>query len=259
MKKILGISLVAAMAVTPMMAGATDVTLIPVTPAWSVDQFATTSYVKGAYNILGDHVNTKQDKLTAGENAVNTSVKTSATMAETADAASDTALATEKAVMTAIEAARTSASGDVGAISEQIGDTALGTEATTITGAISELNTALGEESTRAGEAEDALQEAINTNTAAIEVLNGDVNQTGSVDKKIADAISNVNTTTSGLDTRVESLETTVGDSEGGLVKGVADNAAAIDTLGNKQIKFVSSWATDEERVMKLSELPNAE
>ena len=61
MKKILGISLVAVLTATPLMAGATDVTLI--TPNAATTDVASTSYVKGAYNALGEVINTKQDKL----------------------------------------------------------------------------------------------------------------------------------------------------------------------------------------------------
>ena len=68
MKKLLGISLVAVLTATPLMASAADLTQDQMAKANIVagddKQVAAVSYVKGAYTELGTAINTKQDKLT---------------------------------------------------------------------------------------------------------------------------------------------------------------------------------------------------
>lgn len=68
MKKLLNISVIAALAILPLAANAADLTaeqLAHAAPAEDDDTTVTTaSYVKGAYNELGTAINTKQDKLT---------------------------------------------------------------------------------------------------------------------------------------------------------------------------------------------------
>ncbi len=67
MKKLLNISVIAALAILPLAANAADLTaeqLAHAAPAEDDDTTVTTaSYVKGAYNELGTAINTKQDKL----------------------------------------------------------------------------------------------------------------------------------------------------------------------------------------------------
>jgi len=127
MKKLLGISIVAVLAVVPMMAQATPVA---VTAAAAGDEpyqgvaldqdahIATTSYVQGAYNAaigaVNDLAGKKQDNLTSGSasgSAISSVVKTTVGAATGENAASDTALVTEKAVRTAIAGAITDAGG----------------------------------------------------------------------------------------------------------------------------------------------------
>ena len=62
MKKIMGISLLAVFAVSPLMARADNVNLFTA-PIGVTTDVATTSYVKGAYNELGTVINTKADKI----------------------------------------------------------------------------------------------------------------------------------------------------------------------------------------------------
>ncbi len=62
MKKLLGISLLAVFAVSPLMARADSINLFTA-PIGVTTDVATTSYVKGAYNELGTVVNTKADKI----------------------------------------------------------------------------------------------------------------------------------------------------------------------------------------------------
>ncbi len=67
MKKLLNISVIAALAILPLVANATDLTaeqLAHAAPAADDETTVTTaSYVKGAYSELGTAINTKQDKL----------------------------------------------------------------------------------------------------------------------------------------------------------------------------------------------------
>lgn len=115
MKK-LGISVVALMIGLPTMARATISTISDAGTATPNTNVATTSYVQGAYNSMASAVNTaigqantdiaaKQDQLTAGGNNVSATVKTSVGAATGQNAATDTALVTEKAVRDAIDAA----------------------------------------------------------------------------------------------------------------------------------------------------------
>ena len=71
MKKLLNISVVAALAVLPMAANATDLTAEQLAHGASADNdataLATTGYVKGAYNELATAINTKQDKLSEAQ------------------------------------------------------------------------------------------------------------------------------------------------------------------------------------------------
>ena len=114
MKKLLGVSIAAMLAVTPMLANATDtystVTLDP------DSHIATTSYVQGAYNALIANDNAldqgKQDKLYTGSGnntaSINANVATTVRAATGDDVADNTTLVTEAAVRAAIDAAATS-------------------------------------------------------------------------------------------------------------------------------------------------------
>ena len=272
MKKILGISLVSVLAVSPMMAGAANVTTIANVTA--NDDLATTSYVQGAYNVLGAAVNTKQDQLSSTAGNIVTTVKTA--VSETAAGASDTSLVTEKAVFDAIDAAKQIIGGDTTAITNKIGNGEIDVrDATTVVGALNELDTdlataesaitklngdantagsvaktvadAVADERSRASGVENGLMGALNTldgrvtaNTNAINTLNGDASTTGSVDNKISTAISNVNTTTSGLNARVTA------------------NENAISTINGKTISYVTTWNQDAATTITktIAELP---
>ncbi|MCI7207422.1 MAG: hypothetical protein MSA15_15705 [Clostridium sp.] len=98
---------------------------------------------------------------------------------------------------------------------------------------------AIAKEAARADAAEKAVDAKAEANKAAIETLNGDVNVDGSVDKKIKDAIDQVNTAADSLKNRVAANEGKLaviqGEGEGSIKKAVADlvNGApeAMDTL----------------------------
>ena len=122
MKKLLGVSIVAMLAVTPMMASAAGSAPTAATtssePYLGVDvaaadegHIASTAYVKGAYNAAIGAVNAvsaaKQNNLMNNATtpvAVSSTVKTSVGAATGENAASDTSLVTEKAVRDAIDA-----------------------------------------------------------------------------------------------------------------------------------------------------------
>ena len=146
MKKVLGISLVAVLAVSPMMARASSVASIEETGS----ALTTQKYVKGAYNALGTVINTKADQ------------------------------------------------------------------------------SVLESEVSARSEADGILQSAINT-------LNGGKSVTGSVEQKIDSAISEVNSTTAGLDGRVSTAEgkltTLTGNGAGSVAKAEADAKAYADGL----------------------------
>ena len=126
--------------------------------------------------------------------------------------------------------AAVAAQGDVDALEALVGDAADTKDDATVYGAIAA-------EKARAMAAEKKAQDQADANKAAIATLNGNDTVEGSVDKKIKDAIANVNTTTNGLAGRVSTLETKVGNAtdtaaaDGSLYARVAKNAADIDAI----------------------------
>ena len=144
----------------------------------------------------------------------------------TAEAAA--ARAAEKVAKDAADAAQA----DVDALEILVGDAADTKDDATVFGAIAK-------EKDRAMTAEAAVDAKAEANKAAIETLNGDVNVDGSVDKKIKDAIDQVNTAADSLEDRVAinegKLAVIQGEGEGSIKKAVADlvNGApeAMDTL----------------------------
>lgn len=164
MKKLLGISLVAVLTATPLMAGAADVTLITPNPATT--DVATTSYVKGAYNELGKAINTKQDQLTAGGTDVDTAVVQAAGIHSTAGEASDTALASEKAVLTAISAADSAMNTRVTDLETTVGDSDSG-----LVKDVADNAAAIAAEVTRATGVEEGLDTRLSTAEKDIDVL----------------------------------------------------------------------------------------
>ena len=153
-----------------------------------------------------------------------------------------TARAAEQAALKAGQDAQK----DVDALEALVGDAADTADDATVYGAIAA-------EKARAMAAEKKAQDQADANKAAIATLNGNDTVEGSVDKKIKDAIANVNTTTDGLAGRVSTLETKVGSdkdtaaADGSLYARVAKNAADIDAIEADYLK-----ATDK------TELQNA-
>ena len=143
-----------------------------------------------------------------------------------------TARAAEQAALKAGQDAQK----DVDALEALVGDAADTKDDATVYGAIAA-------EKARAMAAEKKAQDQADANKAAIATLNGNDTVEGSVDKKIKDAIANVNTTTDGLAGRVNTLETKVGSADddaaadGSLYARVAKNVADIDAIEADYLK----------------------
>ena len=146
-----------------------------------------------------------------------------------------TARAAEQAALKAGQDAQK----DVDALEALVGDAADTKDDATVYGAIAaEKARAEGKEGelrTDLGQKTDAA--TADTAFGKIAKLNADKNTEGSVDYKIDQAISNVNTTTEGLAGRVGTLETKVGSAgdtaaaDGSLYARVKQNAADIDAI----------------------------
>ena len=132
--------------------------------------------------------------------------------------------------------AAVAAQGDVNALEAKVGDAADTADDATVYGAIAA-------EKARAMAAEKKAQDQADTNKAAIATLNGNDTVEGSVDKKIKDAIANVNSTTAGLDGRIDALETKVGSdgdvaaADGSLYARIAQNVKDIDAIEKDYLK----------------------
>ena len=178
---------------------------------------------QGVENDLRTDLGNKADEATA-DTAFGRIAKVKADL--TAEAT--VARAAEKVAKDAADAAQA----DVDALEALVGDAADTKDDATVFGAIAK-------EAARADAAEKAVDAKAEANKAAIETLNGDVNVDGSVDKKIKDAIDQVNTAANSLEDRVAinegKLAVIQGEGEGSIKKAVADlvNGApeAMDTL----------------------------
>lgn len=129
--------------------------------------------------------------------------------------------ATARAAEQANAAAAKAAQDDIDALEVKVGKADDTADKATVYGAIAA-------EKARAMAAEGAIDDKADANKAAIDVLNGGVDQAGSVDKKIADKISEVNQAAAGLEARVKANEDAIGKPE---------NAAAADGTLYARIK----------------------
>lgn len=102
-------------------------------------------------------------------------------------------------------------------------------------------------EKNRALAAEQKAQQQADANKDAIAILNGDGE--GSVDKKIADKIAEVNTSTGNLANRVKANETAIGKAtdakaaDGSLYARIAQNVADIDAIEADYLKTADKTA----------------
>ena len=126
--------------------------------------------------------------------------------------------------------AAVAAQGDVDALEVKVGKADDTADKATVYGAIAA-------EKARAMAAEKKAQDQADTNKAAITTLNANKETVGSVDYKINQAITEVNTAAGNLAGRVSTLETKVGSADdaakadGSLYARVAKNAADIDAI----------------------------
>ena len=143
-----------------------------------------------------------------------------------------TARAAEQAALKAGQDAQK----DVDALEALVGDAADTKDDATVYGAIAA-------EKARAEGKEAEIKAIADKNKTDIATLNANKDTEGSVDYKIDQAITNVNTTTSGLAGRVDALETKVGSADdaakadGSLYARVAKNVADIDTIEADYLK----------------------
>lgn len=192
------------------------------------DAAAEATRAKGVEQELRADLGTKADPAAADGSAFARIAQVKADLA----AEAQTARAAEKEAKDAAVAAQA----DVDALEVKVGDAADTADDATVYGAIAA-------EKARAIAAEEAVDEKAEANKAAISTLNGADTVEGSVAKKIKDAIANVNTTTEGLDGRIEALEGKVGSdsdvaaADGTLYARVAKNAADIDAIEADYLK----------------------
>ena len=245
MKKILGISLVSVLAVSPMMAHATDVTIIE---SVTGNALTTQAYVKGAYNDLAGHINTKADKTaleteaTARANAdtaINNKIGSvdyegaslTAAIADLQTSASnlgsgkvnsagnftaetDSALIKNKTVENAIKDTAAQVDINTGAIATKAAQADLTAETTARTNADTAINTKIGagdisvREATTVVGALNELNTDLGTAESAIRTLNGDANTAGSVAAAVAAEADRATTAETGLGNRITTLET---------------------------------------------------
>lgn len=159
-----------------------------------------------------------------------------------ADLASEaaTARAAEKANAAAAKAAQD----DVNALEALVGDAADTKDDATVYGAIAA-------EKARAEGKEGEIKAIADKNKTDIATLNANKETVGSVDYKIDQAISKVNTAAEGLGSRVGALETKVGSdgdvaaADGSLYARVAKNAADIDAIEADYLKSTDRTALE--------------
>ena len=267
MKKLLGVSFAAILAVVPMMASAaegdrTGLAALTIKDATANTNIATTSYVKGAYNAVAQKVNTL-----VSDTAIATDgeyIKAGKTVAFNLDALDDQVKANASAIQ---------ALGGTGSIADQIS-----------TGAQNGTFTPAGTSGISSTNIKDAINE-VGTDLEDVKddiaTLNGDANTTGSVDNKIAAAIDDLDDDFADKQDKSDSTVTTSALTSAQLTEGtdlnadagvaanlikvaskaktnasnIATNTADIATINNKVINMVSDWGSDTVVKAKISDL----
>ena len=182
MKKIFKVSLGALFAAIPVMAGAANVDLSSATgkghiEATDYNKAVSVSYVKGAYNDLGETINTKQDQLKYGDTAVSSAVSS----AVRTTGADNTTLVTEKAVRdaitTAVSDAGTAATSAINALDATVSQTA-STDglAITVVQEDGKLKSVTGSIAANTYDAYGAATSAVNALSATVSQTTGDIN-----------------------------------------------------------------------------------
>ena len=228
MKKILGISLIAVLAVSPMMASAADgdrsVTPLNATMPESVsDELASTTYVQGAFATAAGKIDALITD-TTGPNG--TYAQTGKTVSANLKALDDQI----KLNVTAIGDANSGLTQAVAANTAAIGN------------ATSGLTQAVAANTAAIGDANSGLTQAVASNTATLNELTG--NGANSIASQISSAISAVNSTNEGLASDIEGLTSSVS----GLSSDVAD-------INAKKIKYVDTWPNGTTKTMSINSL----
>lgn len=196
MKKLMGISVIAALAVMPMAANAArdaSVAVANYTAAGSASALATTSYVQGAYEAASDRI----DALVT-----------------------DTAVAAKAQGEYAAIKAGDKVSENLVALDDKIADLSSGTD--TKTGNLTNLTTT---DKTNLVAAINEVDSHADANAQAIETLNGDVTTTGSVAKSIDDKVKTLNATVS-QNAGTDGLALQVVEADG-VITGITGSIAA--------------------------------
>lgn len=129
--------------------------------------------------------------------------------------------------ITTAQNAANAAQADVDALEGVVGKAGDTSDKTTVFGKIAKLNEDLAAETNRATGVEQGLRTDVDAVQDAIDILNGADTVEGSVNKKIKDAITEVNTAAGNLEGRVKKNEDAIavinGTGEGSIKKAVAD------------------------------------
>ena len=245
MKKILGISIVAVLAVTPMMASATveagQVELIPVnqqtqqiTPTNNV---ASTSYVQGAYNVLGTALNAIDDRVDNLETTVGDA--NGGLVKKVADLESSTE--------------------NVGTMADDISDlkTAVGDSNSGLTKKVADLETTVGDSNS-------GLVKAVADNTSDITKITNGTTVVAEAAKATKDGSGNVISTTyatkddlSGEVTKVTNGTTIAGkataDASGNVI---TTTYATKDELAGKRVTVHTTWGAETTDVANVIVTP---
>ena len=230
MKKLLNISVIAALAILPMAANATDYAVTDPThadpataaqtdPGWALAQsgqndgnLATAGYVKGAYNQTMKAINklesTKQNALSPDQL---TAISNVSSLSNRMDAAEN----------------------DIDALETTVGDANSG-----LVKDVDDLQTTVGDSNS-------GLVKAVADNTTDISALETTVgDSTSGLVKDVDDLQTTVGDSTSGLVKDVDDLQTTVGDSTSGLVKDVDDLQTTVGDSNSGLVKDVADLQT---------------
>ena len=271
MKKFLGVSFAAMLAVSPMMAnaaGAPTTSTAAALTAKTAEQIsanagnmATASYVMGAYNAIVEEHNDVIDDITVSTagNYIGTGTGVAENLGRLEEAIKNLEGAAGNAYVTKTSAAATAVEGKtlqyVSADGEQVGDNLGKLDNAIATNAI-----AISAETIRAEAAEDALDDKIDAETLRATTAEGDLTNlsntfTGTERDNLVSAINAVAADVASLDGAAATAYQLKTDSNVATAgthilagQGVGTNLTrldgAVDVVERKQIPYVSDWST---------------
>lgn len=267
MKKLLGVSIVAMLAVAPGMADAA-VGKMNAPDAVSNTNIATTSYVKGAYKVTADKIDAVIDDITTTDGTYSKAANSVGVNLKTLDSQI-------KANTDAISALN----GAGGSIATQIKEGAEGadftaTNASGITSdkigeAINEVGEGLegvkDDLATLSGNVNDALDLKQNKSDSTVTsdaltnaglVAGTDLNANEGVAANLIKVAAKAKANTTAINT-INNSAVMASGIDSTKVAQIATNTENIGTINNKVINVVSDWATNAVVVTKISDLPN--